>query len=99
MEIEIINKLNEITNIIKNDKELIEYKNLKKEILEDKELLDKIKILKELDKYDNNYLDLKKKILSNKKYKRFVEIENKLFFDIKDINIKLNSLIEKSGCR
>lgn len=96
---EIINKLDEITNIIDKDKELNELKELKKEILNDKELLDKIDKLKKLDSYDKNYLNLKNEILNDKKYKRFVELENKLFFDIKDINFHLNSLIEKSGCR
>lgn len=98
MNIEIINKLDEITNIIDNDKDINEYKKLKEEILNDKELLNKIEKLKKIDKYDDNYLLLKKEILSNKKYKRYIELENNLFFDIKDINKKLNSLKEKSEC-
>ena len=99
MNIEIINKLDEITNIIDNDKDINEYKKLKEEILNDKELLNKIEKLKKIDKYDDNYLLLKKEILSNKKYKRYIELENNLFFDIKDINKKLNSLKEKSECK
>ena len=95
---EIIDKLDEITNIIKNDKELKEYHNLEKELLNDEELKEKIEYLKKIDKYNEDYLKIKKEILSNKKYKRYIELENKLFFDIKDINIKLNSLKEKSGC-
>ena len=99
MNIEIIDKLNEITKIIDNDKELIKYKKLKEEILNDQELLDKIKKLKEIDSYDKEYLDLKSSILSNEKYNEYIKLENKLFFDIKDINMKLNELVEKSGCK
>ena len=95
---EIINKLDEITNIIENDKDIIEYKNLRKEILNDKDLLDKISKLKEIDSYNKDYLDLKKSILSNDRYKKYVSLEKELFYIIKDINIKLNSLIEKRGC-
>lgn len=98
MNIEIINKLDEITNIIKNDKELNKYKTLKDELLNDNSLLSKIERLKHIEKYDNEYINLKKEILDNKNYKEFIELEHKLFFDIKDINIKLNNLIEKSGC-
>ena len=95
---EIINKLDEITNIIKKDKELIELKYTKEEILNDFNLIKKIDELKKMNKYDNNYLVKKKDILSDKKYKKYIELENKLYFDIKEINNKLNNLIEKSGC-
>lgn len=95
---EIINKLDEITNIIKNDKELLEYKELKNNLLNDNELLDKINELKQIKEYDKEYLNKKNEILSNNKYKRYIELENKLFFEIKDINNKLNALVEKSGC-
>ena len=95
---EIINKLDEITNLIKNDKDIIEYKKLKKEILNDKELLDKISKLKEIDSYSKEYLDLKNSILSDNRYKKYVYLEKELFYIIKDINIKLNSLKEKRSC-
>ena len=99
MNLDIINKLDEITNIVKNDKELNELKDLKKDILNDKELLNKIEKLKSIDEYNSKYVDLKKEILSNDKYKRYIELENKLYFEVKEINNKLNSLTEKSGCR
>ena len=95
---EIINKLDEITNLIENDKDIIEYKKLKKEILNDKELLDKISKLKEIASYSKEYLDLKNSILSDNRYKKYVYLEKELFYIIKDINIKLNSLKEKRSC-
>ena len=95
---EIINKLDEITSIIESDKEIKEYKELKKELLNNQELLDKINRLKQMDKYDNNYLELKKEILSNKIFERFTHLEKELFYDIKDISNKLQTLTEKRGC-
>ena len=95
---EIIEKLDEITNIIDNDKDIKEYKELEKRILNNKELLKKIDKLKSSNSYGNDYIELKKEILSNKDYSRYLELEKKLFFDIKDINNKLNCLLEKSGC-
>ena len=95
---EIIEKLDEITNIIDNDKDIKEYKELEKRILNNKELLKKINKLKSINSYGNDYIELKKEILSNKDYSRYLELEKKLFFDIKDINNKLNCLLEKSGC-
>ena len=95
---EIINKLDEITNIIDNDKDIIEYKLLRKEILEDKDLLDKINKLKEINSYNKEYVDLKNEILSNERYKKYIYLEKELFYIIKDINIKLNSLTEKRSC-
>ena len=95
---EIIEKLDEITNIIDNDKDIKEYKELEKRILNNKELLKKIDKLKSINSYGNDYIELKKEILSNKDYSRYLELEKKLFFDIKDINNKLNCLLEKSGC-
>ena len=95
---EIIEKLDEITNIINNDKDIKEYKELEKRILNNKELLKKIDKLKSINSYGNDYIELKKEILLNKDYSRYLELEKKLFFDIKDINNKLNCLLEKSGC-
>ena len=99
MTIEIIKKLDEIEAIFKGDKELFELKKLKGKIENDKELINKIETIKTMDKYDDNYLSLKKEILNNRDYKRFNELENDLYLLIQNINIKLNSLREKSGCR
>ncbi len=95
---EIIKKLDEITDIIENDNNIKEYKMLKKDILNDSELLNKISKLKQIDSYNKEYLDLKNSILSNEKYKKYIYLEKEMFYIIKDINIKLNSLTEKRNC-
>ena len=95
---EIIKKLDEITDIIENDNNIKEYKMLKKDILNDSKLLNKISKLKQIDSYNKEYLDLKNSILSNEKYKKYIYLEKEMFYIIKDINIKLNSLTEKRNC-
>lgn len=99
MNIETIKKLDEIIDSIKKDKDYIEFKRLEKLVLSNKELLDKINKLKSIDKYDNNYLELKKEILSNNDYKEYKRLENELYLFIKEMNNKLNSLKEMSCCR
>ena len=99
MNIEAIKKLDEIIDSIKKDKDYIEFKRLEKLVLSNKELLDKINKLKSIDKYDNNYLELKKEILSNNEYKEYKRLENELYLFIKEMNNKLNSLKEMSCCR
>ena len=96
---EVINKLDEITDIIKSDKELIEMKKLEKELTNDKELMKDINKLKEIPSYGEEYLELKEKILSNSKFKRYKELEKDLYLFTKDINKKLDCFKEKSGCR
>lgn len=98
MNFEIIEKLDEIEKIIKSDIDLKRYKLLKEKIEKDDELINKIKRLKKIDKYDNTYLSLKKEILNNCDYKEYKTLENDMYLLIKEINSKLNSLKEKSGC-
>mgnify|MGYP003571347598 CR=1 FL=1 len=99
MKKEVIDKLDEIEELIKNDKDINELKKLRKEIENDKELLNKINKLKNMDKYNINYVNLKKEILNNISYKRYITLENNLYLLVQQINIKLNSLKEKSRCR
>ena len=94
----IIDKLDEITILIDKDKDLKELKKLEKNINSNKDLLNKIDSLKKIDKYDSNYVELKKEILSNKDYKRYIELEYNLMIFIKKINMELNKLVEKGGC-
>ena len=86
MNIETIKKLDEIIDSIKKDKDYIEFKRLEKLVLSNKELLDKINKLKSIDKYDNNYLELKKEILSNNDYKEYKRLENELYLFIKEMS-------------
>lgn len=93
---EIINKLDEITEIIENDKENLKLSNLKKRIEQNKELYNQIIKVKEIDNYSSEYISLKEKILKNKDYKSYKEIENDLYFITKQMTKILNTLKEKS---
>ena len=95
---EIIDKLDEITNIIDNDPDLIRMKKLEKIIENDYQLMSKINSLKEMNEYDKDYVNLKKDILLNKNYKDYKELEKDLYFVIQVINKKLNCLRENGGC-
>ena len=99
MNIEIINKIDEIINIIENDKDIIKMKKLKTKLLNNKELMRKINMLKKMDKYNEEYISLKKEILSNEDYSSYKTLENDLYLFIKEINSHLNTFLEKSGCK
>ena len=98
MNIEIVNKLDEIINLIKDNDDYKRMKSLEEKLNNDKDLLSKIDKIKTIDNYSDEYITLKKEVLSNDDYKEFLELQKKYQFLIKDINLILNSLKEKSGC-
>ena len=98
MNIEIINKLDEITSIIKNDKDIKRYKELKQNLLSNEDLIKKINNLKKYEEFSSKYVDLKKEILNNKEYKEYVYLEKEVYFLVQQMNKKMNSLVEKRVC-
>lgn len=98
MNIEIVNKLDEIINLIKDNDDYKRMKSLEEKLNNDKDLLSKIDKIKTIDNYSDEYITLKKEVLSNDDYKEYLELQKKYQFLIKDINLILNSLKEKSGC-
>lgn len=96
MNIEIINKLDEITSLIKNDSSFIKMKELERKIENNKELISKINELKNKKEYDTDYLSLKKEILDNSDFKEYKSLEKEWYFTVQLINKELRSLIEKS---
>lgn len=77
-------KLIELTEdfLKKLDKnELIqEYKELKSRILNNKELLKDIELFQKMNSYDPSYQNQKHKLFTDNDYKRYLEIENELYF-------------------
>ena len=98
MNIEIVNKLDEIINLIKDNDDYKRMKSLEEKLNNDKDLLSKIEKIKTIDNYSDEYITLKQEVLSNDDYKEYLELQKKYQFLIKDINLILNSLKEKSGC-
>lgn len=99
MNIEIINKLDEIIGLIKSDKDYIRMNQLNNIIMSNKQLIEKINILKTLNTYDEKYLEMKKEIIDNSEFKEYKELEKEYYFFIKEINSRLNTLKETSGCK
>lgn len=95
MNSEILAKLDEIINTIDNCASINKLNILKSKIFEDKELLNKIALLKDdRIQYGKEYVNLKREVLKNEYFKEYKDIENELYFLTKEINNKLNSLIK-----
>lgn len=92
---EILDKLDEIIEEIDKCNLITRISFLKNKIFEDKELLDKIKLIQDDNmKYGKSYISIKKEILENIYFKEYKEIETELYFLTQEINTKLNSLIK-----
>lgn len=96
---EINNKLNELIDSIDNNESVIKMKRLKEDIYNDqnlKELLDKFRNLDNT--YTDEYINLKKEILSNPTVREYKELENQLYFTVLEINKRLNTLMDRKRC-
>lgn len=100
MDLELIDKIDELINIFEHSEEMKKITNLKKEIYENsniKSKLDKINSLKD-NPYCNEYIALKKEILSISSVKEYKELENNLLLLTFLINQKLNDLTGRKRC-
>lgn len=96
---EINNKLNELIDSIDNNESVIKMKRLKEDMYNDqnlKELLDKFRNLDNT--YTDEYINLKKEILSNLTVREYKELENQLYFTVLEINKRLNTLMDRKRC-
>ena len=92
MDNELLNKLDKIVSDLNDSSETKELIQLKGKILKNKELLGNINKLQNMDKNDKEYMTLKSKIFENEDYKRFKELENKLYYFSLETGSKLTSL-------
>ena len=77
MNSDVLLKIDEIVEIINNSNDVKRYKELKEQLLKDNDfIIDIDKVKQENAIYDNNYIALKEKILSNDKFREFKNIEN-----------------------
>lgn len=95
MDNELLNKIDNIVNDLDNSSEVKELTKLKNKLLDDKELLKDLEKLKTLDKNTEEYSKLKIKLYDNKDYKRYKELENKLYYFSLEAGSKLSTLTEK----
>lgn len=93
MDIEIIEKLDEITDLINDSKLLKEFSSIKEKVLKDSFLVEKINSLKEIENiYGDEYRNLKEEIFLNKDFRRYKELENEVYLFLLKINSSLNNL-------
>lgn len=99
MKEDIIKKLEELQKLIENDDTYKQAKAIQKKLLENSELINQIERLKKENIHSDNYLQEKKKLYENEDYKKYQELENKLYIMTLEINQILNRLIEKRSCQ
>lgn len=96
---ELINKVYEIIDLFNESKEVNEFLNLKEEIKKEPEIKTLLKQIKENDNiYTKEYIELKRRLLTNEKVKQYKKIENDLYFLSLDMNKKLKKINEKKSC-
>lgn len=98
MNLELNIKVSNFLEILKNDSLIQEYIEQKKKVLENKELLKKVEKIHNLDVYSEEYKCIKHELFQNDDYKRYLELENELFYLILEINQELKTLTGKRGC-
>lgn len=91
-------KVEELIDILNNDRRVKRLKVLKKELNKDEELISKIEYLKKLDQYSVDYRNLKKELFQNPKFVEYKELENKISIIILEINRKLKNLTNERSC-
>jgi len=92
--------MEEIKEMLEKDDRIIKFKEKKKELLNDKDLIFKINKLKELDKYKDEYKKMKLEVFKDSDFVQYKQLENEIALIIMEINNKLKTLIDKDGtCR
>lgn len=91
-------KVEELIDILNNDKRVKRLKVLKEELNKDEELISKIEYLKKLDQYSIDYRNLKKELFQNPKFVEYKELEGEISIIILEINRKLKNLTNERSC-
>ena len=91
-------KLDNLIDLLDKDSRIIDITNLKSKLVNNKELIDKIDKLNNLDKYSNEYKELKKELFTNSDFVSFKELETEINYLILEINSKLKELTNERRC-
>ncbi len=96
---ELIDKVYEIVDILKNSSKTEKFLKLKKELEEDKELKELLLKVKATDHiYSKEFTELKRQIITNEKVKNYKKIESELYFLSLAINKKFKNINNKKSC-
>ena len=99
MDLELIKILNELLDEFDKSSLIKDIVRIKKEIYSDvelKELFDQYKTIDNI--YSSELIELKRKISSNEKIKKFRVLQNELNLLIIEINKRLNTLTDRKRC-
>lgn len=80
MNLELVEKVEDFLDYLGKNRVIVEYKEVKEKILEDTKLLKEIANFQSLSKSSNDYINQKRELFENKNYKRFLELENEIYF-------------------
>lgn len=83
---------------LRNEDKIKEYLIYKDMVLKDRELLKKIEYFHTLVDNTEEYKKVKHELFQNDVYRKYLNLENEIFFLILSINSKLKSLVKKEGC-
>ena len=89
----LLNKLDIIINTLESSDEVKRFIYLKNKLMSDKELLKEIQNVKNNDK---DYINTKKKVLDNKEFVEYKELEKRLYYLINNINLRFSKLKVKN---
>ena len=90
----ILDKLDDVINNIKDSDDFKTLIDLKKNTYLQNELTKKIDRLKNIDNYSNEYVELKKEIMTDSIYKKYNTSYFNIYFLVQNINKKLKELTE-----
>lgn len=95
----LLEKLDVFYKEINDCDEIKEILKLKEDIYNDSNLKYLLQKYKEYpNKYDKEFIELKRQIINNNLIKRFHNLENELYFITLEINKRLNNLVGKKEC-
>lgn len=96
---DLINKVYEIVELLKNSPITEEFLQTKKDVEEDKELKELFSNVKSTeDIYSMDFTELKRQIVTNEKVKKYKKLENEFYFLSLSINKKFKKINNKKSC-
>ena len=98
MKEELENKIDNLIKILDDDPRIIEIVRLKDKLCSNQDIINKMNKLNSIDKYSNEYKELKMELFKDKYFVSFKELEQEINFLILEINSRLKTLTDKRGC-
>jgi len=98
MNLELNIKVNNFLDKLKDSALIKDYIIQKQKVLENKELLKLIEKFHNLDIYSEEYKCIKYELFQDSDYKKYLELENEIFYLILEINKELKTITRTRGC-